>query len=134
MPSVDDCQIITLPKVASDRGSLSFVEANGSIPFDIKRIYTTYDIPTDAVRGGHSHIEQHELVIAVNGSFEIELDDGKHKKTIFLRKAYEGLHIVPGMWRELKNFSSGSVVLVMASDVYKESDYIRDYELFRKNR
>lgn len=86
MSNVDDCHIITLPKFASDRGSLSFVEANGIIPFDIKRIYTTYDIPTDAYRGGHSHIEQHELVIAVNGSFEIVLDDGRHKKTIFLKK------------------------------------------------
>lgn len=130
MASIDDCKIIELIKKGSHRGSLSFTESGDSTPFDIKRIYFTYDIPTGAERGGHAHIEQHELVFAASGSFEIVIDDGKKKKTVFLNNPAKGLHIVPGIWRELISFSTASVVLVMASDVYLDSDYIKDYKKF----
>ncbi len=130
MASIDDCKIIELKKVGSDKGSLTFIESGDSTPFEIKRVYFTYDIPTAAERGGHAHIEQHELVFAASGSFEIVIDDGEKKKTIFLNNPRKGLHIVPGIWRELKSFSTGSVVLVMASDVYTDSDYIKNYKEF----
>ncbi len=129
--SIKECRMISLPKEGSDRGSLSFLEGNGAIPFDVKRVYYTYDIPSGAERGGHAHIEQHEYVIAGAGSFEIVVDDGSEKKTFFLNSPNKGLYIAPGIWRELISFSSGSVVLVMASDVYDERDYIRDYEDFK---
>ncbi|WP_430934930.1 sugar 3,4-ketoisomerase [Saccharicrinis sp. 156] len=130
MASIDDCKIIELNKVGSDKGSLAYTESEHSTPFDIKRVYYTYDIPTAAERGGHAHKEQHELVFAASGSFEVVLDDGKKKKTVFLNNPGKGLHIIPGIWRELKSFSTASVVLVMASDVFLDSDYIKDYKLF----
>ena len=130
MANIDDCKIIELNKKGSHKGSLTFTESGDSTPFDIKRIYFTYDIPTAAERGGHAHIEQHELVFAASGSFEIVIDDGKKRETVFLNNPAKGLHIVPGIWRELKSFSTASVVLVMASDVYLDSDYIKDYKEF----
>jgi dTDP-4-dehydrorhamnose 3,5-epimerase-like enzyme len=133
MTKVEHCQIINIKKISSHKGSLSAVESDVCIPFNIKRIYFTYDIPSGAERGGHAHIHQHEIVIAASGSFEVVLDDGFNKNTIFLNSPNKGLHIMPGIWRELKNFSTGSVVLVMASDVYQESDYIRDYIEFERS-
>ncbi|MCW3807388.1 sugar 3,4-ketoisomerase [Plebeiibacterium marinum] len=134
MASIDDCKMVELKKVGSDKGSLTFIENEESAPFDVKRVYFTYDIPTEAVRGGHAHIEQHELVFAASGSFEIVLDDGNKAKTVFLNNPRKGLHIIPGIWRELKSFSTGSVVLVMASDAYDEDDYIMDYNQFIHDR
>ncbi len=132
--NIDDCKIIELNKVCSDKGSLAYIESEISAPFDIKRVYYTYDIPTAAERGGHAHIEQHELIFAASGSFEIVIDDGKNRKTIFLNNPSKGLYIVPGIWRELKSFSTASVVLVMASDIFLDSDYLKNYNDFINDR
>ncbi len=131
MNSVENCKIIDIVKITSDRGSLSVLESNLSAPFDIKRVYFTYDIPSGAERGGHAHKNLYQLIIAVSGSFEVVIDDGKNKETIFLNNPGKGLLITPGIWRELKSFSSGSTVLVAASEIYDESDYIRDYNIFK---
>ena len=124
------CKLIQIQKKSVSRGNLSFVEANKHIPFEIKRIYYLYDIPANSVRAGHAHKNLHQLMIALSGSFDITLDDGVNKKTICLRKPYEGLYIPPMTWRDLTNFSSGSVCLVLASDYFDESDYYRDYDEF----
>lgn len=121
--------IINIPKIEDPRGNLSVIE-NNILPFQFKRVYYLYDVPTGAERGGHSHKEQQEFLIALSGSFEVVLNDGKEKKIITLNKPFEGLLIPNGIWRELKNFSSGAVCLVLASDVFKEEDYIRDFEEF----
>jgi dTDP-4-dehydrorhamnose 3,5-epimerase-like enzyme len=130
-----DYQLITLPKIEDPRGNLSVIEGT-VIPFEIKRVYYLYDVPSGSERGGHSHIEQQELLIALSGSFEVVLKDGLNEKNITLNKPNAGLLIPKGIWRELQNFSSGSVCLVVASDVFSEADYIRDYEAFKllKNR
>lgn len=133
MAKVEDCEIIDIPRISSDRGSLSVVEFDESIPFEIKRVYFTYDIPTEAERGGHAHIMQHEIVVAASGSFEVVVDDGNKEKIVFLNNPGKGLHLTPGIWRELKGFSSGSVVLVMSSDVFDEDDYIREYNEFKES-
>ncbi|MCW3785517.1 sugar 3,4-ketoisomerase [Plebeiibacterium sediminum] len=131
MSTIHHCKIIDIPKISSDKGSLSFLESNSIIPFDIKRVYFTYDIPSGAERGGHAHKEQHEIVIAASGSFNIIIDDGNEKKKIFLNTPHKALHIVSGIWRELNDFSTGSVVLVMNSGLYEEQDYIRNYNEFK---
>lgn len=131
MSTIHHCKIIDIPKISSDKGSLSFLESNNVIPFDIKRVYFTYDIPSGAERGGHAHKEQHEIVIAASGSFNIIIDDGNEKKKIFLNTPHKALHIVSGIWRELNDFSTGSVVLVMNSGLYEEQDYIRNYNEFK---
>ena len=131
MGSIHNCKIIDIPKLSSDKGALSFLESNNLIPFDIKRVYFTYDIPSGAERGGHAHKEQHEIVIAASGSFNIIIDDGKEKKNIFLNSPHKALHIVSGIWRELNAFSTGSVVLVLNSGLYEETDYIRNYNKFK---
>ena len=123
-------KLIEIPKIEDIRGNLSVVEKD-CIPFQIKRVYYLYDVPSDAYRGGHAHKEQQEFLIALSGSFEVIIDDGKERQHIMLNKPYKGLLIPPGIWRELQNFSSGSVCLVLASDVYKESDYIRNYKKFK---
>lgn len=125
-------KIITIPKIEDPRGNLSVIE-NEVIPFEIKRVYYLYDVPSAAERGGHSHIDQQEFLIAVSGSFDVILNDGTNENTITLNKPFEGLLIPNGYWRELKNFSSGSVCLVIASDIFKEEDYIRDFEDFLRN-
>ncbi len=130
MSSISDCQIIDLGKNSSDKGTLTYADEKHNLPFDVKRVYYTYDIPAGAERGGHSHIKLYQLVIAASGSFEITLNDGKRTKTVFLNNPAKGLLIVPGIWRELIHFSTGSVVLVLASDLYKEEDYIRDFNNF----
>ena len=127
---IDKCEIINLPKIEDARGNLTFIEEESIIPFAIKRVYYLYDVPGGSERGGHAHIALNQLIIALAGSFDVDLDDGKTKKTFTLNRPYEGLYICPGIWRELKNFSSGSVCLVLASNLYSEDDYYRDYDQF----
>ena len=126
---LEDIQFINFPVIEDVRGNLAFIQ-NDVLPFEFKRIYYLFDVPSNAFRGGHSHINQHEILIALSGSFEVVLDDGAEKKTFLLNKPNVGLHITTGIWRELQNFSSGAVCLVVASDVFDESDYIRDYDVF----
>ncbi len=125
--SIDLCKILELPKISDPRGNLTFVEGGHHVPFDIQRVYYLYDVPGGAERGGHAHKDLHQLIIAMSGSFDIVLDDGKQKKRIHLNRSYYGLYICPMIWRELDNFSSGAVCMVLASIRYDESDYYRDY-------
>lgn len=126
---LNDIQFLNFPVVEDVRGNLAFIQ-NDVLPFEFKRIYYLFDVPSTAFRGGHSHIDQHEILIALSGSFEVVLDNGLEKRTILLNKPNIGLPIATGIWRELQNFSSGAVCLVIASDVFEEADYIRDYEEF----
>jgi dTDP-4-dehydrorhamnose 3,5-epimerase-like enzyme len=126
---LNDIQFIKFPVIEDVRGNLAFIQ-NDVLPFEFKRIYYLFDVPSTAFRGGHSHIQQYEILIALSGSFEVVLDDGTEKKTFVLNKPNLGLPISTGIWRELQNFSSGAVCLVIASDVFEETDYIRDYEAF----
>lgn len=128
---LNDVQWINFPTIEDTRGNLAFIQ-NDVLPFAFKRVYYLFDVPSNAFRGGHSHINQHEILIALSGSFEVVLDDGLDKKTFLLNKPNIGLHIITGIWRELQNFSSGAVCLVVASDVFQETDYIRDYNDFMK--
>lgn len=130
--SIDQCKIQELPIIHEARGNLSFIEGGKHIPFDIKRVYYLYDVPGGAERGGHAHKELHQLIIAMSGSFDVVLDNGQEKRRIHLNRSYQGLYVCPMIWREIDNFSSGSVCMVLASDYYKESDYYRDYEDYRK--
>jgi len=125
--SLADCHLIDLPKIADPRGNLTFVEGGQHIPFDIRRVYYLYDVPGGAERGGHAHKALNQLIIAMSGSFDVVLDDGVDKKRIHLNRSYNGLYVCPMIWRELDNFSSGSVCMVLASNLYDESDYYRDY-------
>jgi len=125
--------LIKIPVIEDVRGNLGFIQ-NDILPFEFKRIYYLFDVPSTAFRGGHSHIHQDEILIALSGSFEVVLDDGLEKKTILLNKPNVGLHIPTGIWRELENFSSGAVCLVIASDVFDETDYIRDYDDFLESK
>lgn len=127
---VHDCEIVELPIVHNDAGNITVMENNGNIPFDVKRIYYLYDIPMGSERGGHAHYELQQFVVAVSGSFVFLLDDGIEKREVFLNHPNKALHIKPGIWREMKDFSSGSICLVLASIEYEESDYIRDYQDF----
>lgn len=128
--SIDRCGLVNLPKISDPRGNLSFVESNRHVPFEIKRVYYLYDVPGGAERGGHGHKALHQLIVAISGSFDIHLDDGVSKKTIHMNRSYEGLYVCPMIWREIDNFSSGAVCLVLASDFYDEDDYYRDYKKF----
>jgi dTDP-4-dehydrorhamnose 3,5-epimerase-like enzyme len=128
--SVHDCVIIDLPKISDARGNLTFIEGNQHIPFDIRRVYYLYDVPGGAERGEHAHKNLQQLIIAISGSFDVALNDGREERRIHLNRSYCGLYVCPMMWRGLDNFSSGSVCMVLASDVYDESDYIRDHSLF----
>jgi dTDP-4-dehydrorhamnose 3,5-epimerase-like enzyme len=127
---IENCQIIDLPKIADRRGNLTFVEAGRHIPFGIQRVYYLYDVPGGAERGGHAHKALHQLIIAMSGSFDIHLDDGRSKKTVHMNRSYYGLYVCPMIWREIDNFSSGAVCMVLASNFYEESDYYRDYDAF----
>ncbi|TDX11425.1 MULTISPECIES: FdtA/QdtA family cupin domain-containing protein [unclassified Flavobacterium] len=135
MTSISDIQLIEIPKIQDRRGNLSVVEGN-TIPFVSKRVYYLYDVPSGSKRGGHAHIEQQEFLIPLSGSFDVILKDGKNKEIITLNKPNVGLLIVSGIWRELQNFSSGSVCLVLSSAEFNEEDYIREYKKFKlfKNR
>jgi hypothetical protein len=126
--SVADCRVLDLPKITDPRGNLTFIEGSQHIPFDIARVYYLYDVPGGAERGGHAHKGLHQLIIAMSGSFDVVLDDGVDKRRIHLNRSYNGLYICPMVWRELDNFSSGSVCMVLASNLYDESDYYRDYD------
>jgi len=129
---IDQCRIINFPKIAEARGNLSFIEGNNHIPFPIKRVYYLYDVPSGATRGGHAHKVLEQIKIALSGSFDVVLDDGQNRKLFFLNRPHYGLYVPPGVWREIENFSSNSVALVLASFFYDESDYIRDYEVFKE--
>ena len=133
MTTIHDAITLDITKVHDTRGNLSVIEGN-AVPFEMKRVYYLYDIPSGARRGGHSHKNQQELLVALSGSFDVILNDGKEQKTVTLNKPNVGLLIVNGIWRELQNFSSGSVCLVLASDVFEEEDYIRDFEDFKLSK
>ena len=130
---VYDCTMIELDKHHSDRkGNITVVENQNTVPFDVKRTYYLYDVPGGESRGGHAHKELNQLIVAASGSFTVTLDDGNVKRTFLLNRPYQGLYVVPGIWRTLDDFSSGAVCLVLASHGYDESDYIRDYNKFIK--
>lgn len=133
--NVFDCTMVELDRHHSDRkGNLTVVENGQTLPFDVKRVYYLYDVPGGENRGAHAHKELSQLIIAASGSFTVTLDDGKCKRTFFLNRPYQGLYVKPGMWRDLEDFSSGAVCLVLASDVYLKKDYIRDYKEFLEFR
>lgn len=134
MHLLDNCKIVDLPKIADPRGNLTFIEGGGHIPFQIQRVYYLYDVPGGAERGGHAHKDLSQLIVAMAGSFDVVIDDGISKKRYHLNRSYYGLYICPMIWRELDNFSSGSVCMVLASNKYDEADYYRDYELYRADR
>ena len=129
--SLKHCGVIELPRIQDRRGNLTFVEAGRHVPFDIQRVYYLYDVPGGAERGGHGHFRLRQLIVAMSGSFDVVLDDGQQRARYHLNRSYTGLYVCPMIWRELDNFSSGSVCLVLASEPYEESDYLRDYETFR---
>lgn len=128
--SLDFCKIIELPKISDARGNLTFIESDKHIPFDIRRVYYLYDVPAGSERGGHAHKELEQLLIPLSGSFDVILDDGERQKKIHLNRPYQGLYICPYIWRQLNNFSSGSVCAVLASKPYDENDYLRHYQDF----
>jgi hypothetical protein len=128
--SIKECKLIQLPKITDPRGNLTFIEGNHHIPFDIKRVYYLYDVPGGAERGGHAHKQLQQLIIGISGSFDVILDDGHEKRRFHMSRSYYGLYLGSMIWRELDNFSSASVCMVLASTVYEESDYYRDYQEF----
>lgn len=133
--SVYDCSVIELDKHHSNRkGNISVVENNITIPFDVKRIYYLYDVPGGESRGAHAHKDLSQIIIAASGSFRVTLDDGNVRRSFILNRPYQGLYIKPGIWRDLDDFSSGAVAMVLASEIYKKEDYIRDYDEFIKFR
>lgn len=132
--SIAECQIVELPRIPDPRGNLTFIEGSSHVPFDIQRVYYTYDVPGGAERGGHAHKGLQQLIIAMSGSFDVVLDDGKDRKRVHLNRSYFGLYVCPMIWRELDNFSSGSVCMVLASNRYSEDDYYRDYADFMRAR
>jgi dTDP-4-dehydrorhamnose 3,5-epimerase-like enzyme len=127
---IELARIINLRKMSDPKGNLTPIEGGADIPFEIRRVYYTYDIPGGETRGGHAHVALHEFIIAVSGSFDVVLDDGQDRASFFLNRSYYGLYVPPMVWRELGNFSSGSVCLVLASDRYDQADYMRDYDDF----
>ncbi len=132
MSKISDCKLIDFPKITDTRGNLSVIEETINVPFEIKRIYYLYDVPSGATRGGHVHKTCQQVIVALSGSFEVVLDDGECRKSFFLNRPFYGLYISPGIWRELENFSSNSIALSLTSQFFDENDYIRDYEVFKK--
>jgi hypothetical protein len=132
--NVYDCSVIDLSKVHTNQGNLTVAENGRNIPFDVKRVYYLYDVPSGELRGGHAHYALEQLIVASSGSFDVILDDGQIRKRVTLNRPNLALHVVPGLWRELDNFSSGSISMVLASNEYDEKDYIRDYDKFIKNK
>jgi hypothetical protein len=124
---LDRCKIVDLPKIADPRGNLTFIEGRRHVPFDISRVYYLYDVPGGAERGGHGHRELEQLIVAMSGSFDVILNDGEESRRFHLNRSFLGLHVKPMVWRELNNFSSGAVCMVLASLPYDARDYIRDY-------
>ena len=135
--SIDQCVIVDLPKMSDPRGNLTFIESSKHIPFDIKRVFYIYDVPTGESRGAHAHKTLQQFIICLSGSFDVKVDDGNQKKTIHLNRPWQGVHIPPMIWGAETNFDPGSVCLILVSDFYDESDYYRNYEKFleasRKN-
>ena len=130
--SLAECKVIDLPRINDPRGNLTFIEGGRHVPFEVKRVYYLYDVPGGAERGGHAHKNLHQLIIAMSGSFDVVLNDGSQQKRFHLNRSYFGMYVCPMIWRELDNFSSGSVCMVLASNLYDEADYFRDYETFRR--
>lgn len=129
-PTVYDCSVVELGKIDNNQGNLTVVQSDMNVPFDIKRVFYLYDVPGGEARGAHAHKQCHQFLVAVSGSFEVVLDDGNNKRTVVLNRPFYGLHIPPGIWAAEQGFSSGSVCLVLASEKYEETDYIRCYEEF----
>lgn len=127
---ISDCKLVELPKITDPRGNLSFIEGGRHVPFDISRVYYLYDVPGGADRGSHAHKKLRQFIVAMSGSFDVLLDDGKERKRFHLNRSYYGLYVCPMMWRYLDNFSSGAVCMVLASDYYDENDYYRNYDDF----
>lgn len=127
-PNIGRCRLVTLNKIHDPRGNLTFIEGGRHVPFAIRRVYYLYDVPGGAERGGHAHKDLHQLIIAMSGSFDVVLDDGTAKQRFHLNRSYYGMYVSPMIWRELDNFSSGSVCMVLASNRYDEDDYYRDYQ------
>ena len=130
MSKISDCKILTLPKITDARGNLTFLESGSHVPFDFKRIFYIYDIPSGESRGAHAHREQHQFLVCLAGGYDVHLDDGRENKIVTLNRPWMGLHIPPMIWASEINFNPGSIALVFASDVFREPDYIRDYETF----
>jgi WxcM-like, C-terminal len=130
--SVHECNILDLPKIVDPRGNLTFIEGGKHVPFPIERVYYLYDVPGGAERGGHAHKKLRQLIIAIAGSFDVILDDGRERRKIQLNRSYHGLLVTSMIWREIENFSSGAVCLVLASRHYDEEDYYRDYDSFQR--
>ncbi len=130
--SLSQCRLIDLPKIADPRGNLTFIEGEQHVPFAVKRVYYLYDVPGGESRGGHAHKRLEQFIVAASGSFNVVVDDGLQRKEFFLNRSYYGLYLPRMVWRELDNFSSGSVCLVLASEHYDETDYYRDYEEFAR--
>jgi len=128
--ALEACRIVELPRISDPRGNLTFIEGDRHVPFTIRRVYYLYDVPGGAERGGHAHRHLEQLIVAMSGSFDVVLDDGTNRTRFHLNRSYNGLYVCPMTWRELDNFSSGSVCMVLASRPYEESDYYRDYERF----
>lgn len=129
--TVFDCSLIHFPKIHNRAGNITPLQNNIEIPFAVQRVYYLYDIPGGESRGAHAHRTLEQLIIAASGSFDVTLDDGTNKKTVQLNRPYFGLHVLPGMWRDISNFSSGAICLVLASGLYNAADYIRDYTEFK---
>lgn len=127
---LDDCRLFQLPKIEDRRGNLTFIESRRHVPFDIQRVYYLYDVPGGAERGGHAHRNLHQFIVAMSGSFDVKIDDGSRRATFHLNRSYSGLYLCPMIWREIDNFSSASVCMVVASAPYDEADYLRDYDDF----
>ncbi len=132
--TINDCRLIQLDKNSDSRGNLTHIEGKEHVPFDIRRVYYIYDVPAGSQRAGHGHKNLFQVLIALAGSFDVHLDDGKNKRTVLLNRPYEGLLITPQIWRVIDNFSSGAVCLALASDRYDESSYYRDYDQFLEAR
>ena len=130
-PTVYDCSIIELPKITMRQGNITPVEGMIDLPFKVKRVFYSYDIPGGESRGAHAHKECHQFIVAASGSFEVALDDGRNKRTVLLNRPFYGLHVLPGIWAAEQGFSSGSICLVLASHGYQADDYIRDYDSFK---
>lgn len=129
--NLDLCRVVDLPKIQDARGNLTFIEGGRHVPFEIQRVYYLYDVPGGAERGGHAHKALHQLIVAMSGSFDVVLGDGRRQRRVHLNRSYQGLYVCPMIWRELDNFSSGSVCMVLASNRYDEADYYRDQGEYR---
>lgn len=130
LPTVYDCSIIELPRIENRAGNITPVQGRVNVPFNIKRVFYSYDIPGGEARGAHAHKECHQFLVAASGSFEVVLDDGRNKRTVLLNRPFYGLHVPPGIWASEQGFSSGSICLVLASECFTEDDYIRNYDEF----